>query len=274
MPKAISKKKSASKFSETRPKAKGKKKLTAAKPRELRKRGWMVCGFDTSMSSLAGAAIGYDNTLKRFVGPKFVYLRWSKEDEYFDRLFEASKSHELVLELQHSLGLFVQTDEIFIAQEEPWPLGMIRGGMSSFLKQQAEISGAFLGGLIRYGFRGVWQINSMLWRKMIADDLGITTHHSKWKSPELVSQFNCKPSDSGKFRTKQWALMYNHGFDGWGMYDEIPDWPDIIESQDGKKPRPEGSVAKAVQPDDRYDAFAIMKWLHREISDQLQELET
>ena len=242
-------------------KAKAKKKLTPAKPRELRKRGWMVAGFDTSMSSLAAAAIGYDRILKKLYGPVFTEVRWSKENHYFDRLRTAAKAHDLIHDLQAQLGLLLNNDEIWIAQEEPWPMGLAGKGESAFLKQQAEISGAFLGGLVRYGYAQITQMNSMRWRTMIAEDLEITTHHSKWRSPELAAQYNCKPADSGKFRTKQWA-MSNPGYAWMGIFpEEIPDWPDIISSKDGKKPRPEGSVAKAVQPDDRYDALAIA-WTH------------
>lgn len=269
-------KKSASKFhKKSGVRKKHGKSLAKAKPRELRQRGWMIAGFDTSMSSIAGAAIGYDRVLDKFVGPKFSYIRWEKDDDYFARLTEAAKSHEIVLGLQHDLGLVINTDEIFIAQEEPWPLGMSRGGLSAFMKQQAEVSGAFLGGLLRYGFREIWQMNSIHWRKIIADDLGITTHHSKWKDPKLAKVYNCKPTDTGKFRSKEWAfhtLGIAPHLAALGFMEEIPDWPDIIESKDGKKPRPEGSVAKAVQPDDRYDALAVMEWLHREISEDLDKL--
>lgn len=249
--------------SQNRPvaKAKAKKKLAAIKSR---KRGWMVAGFDTSMSSIAGAAIGWDETLKKLRGPGFVEVRWSKEDHYFDRLKTAAKAHEIILDLMHELKLSLNLDEVWIAQEEPWPMGMAGKGASSFLKQQAEISGAFLGGLVRYGYTQVSQMNSMRWRTMIAEDLGITTHHSKWRSPELAALYNCNPTDSGKFRTKEWAFgpwmgsFYENG----GFPNEIPDWPDIITSGKlGKIPRPEGSVAKAVQPDDRFDALAVM-WCH------------
>jgi hypothetical protein len=219
-------------------------------------------GFDLSMSSLAGAGIGYDETLKKFVGPEFVYLRWEKEDEYFDRLKEANHAELWVQAILDELGMILNLDEVFIAQEEPWPFGMIRGGASQFLKQQAEISGAFLSGLVRWGYTNVSQMNSIRWRQMVANELGITTHHSKWKSPELAGQFNCAPKDSGKFRSKQWALA-NHGDDGWkdAFSEEIPDWPDIVKTKDGNTPRPEGSTAKALQPDDRYDALAVM-WTH------------
>jgi len=227
------------------------------KPRELRERGWAVLGFDVSMSSIAGAGIGYDATLKKLVGPNFIYLRWEKDDEYFNRLREAAQAELLVEGLLSEMKLLLNLNEVFIAQEEPWPMGMGRGGMSSYMKQQAEISGAFLGGLVKWGYENISQMNSIRWRQQIARDLGVTTHHSKWRSPELALRFNCKPNDSGKFRAKEWALAdpgyaFMHVFQN-----EIPDWPDIINSKDGKHPRPDGSKAKAVQPDDRYDALAV-----------------
>lgn len=224
-------------------------------------KGWMVAGFDVSMSSIAGAAIAYDGILKKFKGPVFTEIRWTKDDHYFTRLGAAARSHDLVLDLQGQMLLSLSLENIFIAQEEPWPFGLVRGSKSAWLKQQAEISGAFLGGLVRYGFQNVSQMNSIRWRTMVADELEITTHHSKWKDPKLVKTFNCKPGDTGKFRSKQWAMNPGYGFQG--LYDEIPDWPDIIESTKlGKIPRPEDSKAKAVQSDDRYDALAVM-WTHR-----------
>lgn len=229
----------------------------------------MVCGFDTSMSSLAGAAIGYDATLKKYIGPVFVMKRWSKDDHYFTRLNDAARSHDLVLELQHQLGMNLSLDDAWIAQEEPWPLGIVatKKPISGFLKQQAEISGAFLGSLVRYGWKQVSQINSQHWRKMIADDLGITTHYSKWRDPELALRYNCKATDSGKFRSKQWAFgPYMGSFYGHEFPNEIPDWPDLINRPQGLTPRPDDSKAKAVQPDDRYDSLAIMWWLYNDLT--------
>jgi hypothetical protein len=241
-----------------------------AHPRELRKRGWMVAGFDTSMSSLAGAAFGWDGTLKQFKGPEFVLKRWTKSDHYFDRLRDAAKAHELIHELQHALGLVLNTDEIWIAQEEPWPphSSFVNKNISGFLKQQAEISGAFLGGLVRYGYQNIWQVQSIKWRAMIAKDLGITTHHSKWRSPELALEYNCLPKDSGKFRSKQWALSSpGPGYAFMGLTaEEIPDWPDLIKRDEGMIPRPDDSKAKAIQPDDRYDALAIMWYQYADLS--------
>lgn len=230
-------------------------------------KGWIVAGFDTSMSSIAGAAIAYDGILKRFKGPVFANVRWTKEDHYFDRLAVCAKSHEIFLDLQSQLFLSIPLDKIFIVQEEPWPFGMVKGAESGWLKQQAEISGAFLGGLVRYGFQNVSQMNTIRWRTMVAKELGITTHHSKWKDPNLpkgwAAQFNAAPKDIGKFRTKQWAFDWDAGTGReMGFPEIIPDWPDIIESGKlGKIPRPEDSKARAVQPEDAYDALAIA-WAH------------
>ena len=121
---------------------------------------------------------------------------------------------------------------------------------------------------MRYGYRELYQIGNHQWRQVIAGDLGITIHHSKWKDPALALQFNCKPDDTGKFRAKQWAMT---GSDStlWpyleGFPVEIPDWPDIIKGKDAKVPRPEGSTAKAIQPDDRYDVSAMAEWMRREL---------
>jgi hypothetical protein len=232
-------------------KAKARKKI----PKPGREPGWVVCGFDTSMSSLAGAAIAYDKVLGKLKGPKFQTVRWEKDTDYFARIKDAAKSYEIVLDLQMHLGVSMGMDEIFIAQEEPWPMGITTGKTSGFLKQQAEISGAFLGGLVRYGFKNIAQMHSIRWRTMIANDLGITTHFSKWRSAELATMYNCKPADSGKFRSKQWARGQKDFMPGFP--DKVPDIPDIIERKEGRVLRPEGSVAKAIQPADEYDALAV-----------------
>jgi hypothetical protein len=228
--------------------------------------GWVIAGFDVSMSSLAGAAMCYDATMKKYRGPAFVMRRWSKEDHYFDRLKMAAQSPDLIFDLLTELKLGnMPLNKIFIAQEEPFPphSKFIMKGNSQTLKQQAEISGAFLGGLLRFGYENIWQIHNTAWRGVIADGLGITTHHTKWKDPALCEVYNCHPDNTGKFRAKQWAMQVGETAASGGPYSqltsEIPDYPDIIENNKlGKIPRPEGSKARAVQPDDRYDALAIM----------------
>jgi len=242
-----------------KPLAKHKRK--EPKPYKEHDHGWMVCGFDTSMSSIAGAAFAYDAVLRKFKGPVFKTVRWQKEDDYFSRLKAAVKSQDLVFDLQGLLTVSMESDEIFIAQEEPWPAhGSFTGrNISSTLKQQAEISGAFLGGLVHWGYTNVAQISSTRWRALVAADLGITIHHSKWKSPELALKYNCRPADSGKFRSKEWALeVWNDANRLENVFPGvIPDLPDIIDSSRGKIPRPEGSRAKSTQPADEYDALAI-----------------
>src|SRR5262245_15922101 len=138
--------------------------------------GWMVCGFDTSMSSLAGAAIAYDRVLDRYLGPAFVIKRWDKGVHYFERLKDAAFSYDLVLELQHELGISMGVGDVHIAQEEPFPPhgDFINKGNSGFLKQQAEISGAFLAGLLRYGYQSLWQFSNIKWKQTVAKDLGIS----------------------------------------------------------------------------------------------------
>jgi hypothetical protein len=242
--------------------------------------GWAVMGFDVSMSSIAGAAIAYDRTLRTYKGPAFVSRRWSKGDHYFDRLEMAAKSHELVLDLITELSMVLAMDEVWIAQEEPFPphSKFMSGGNSGFLKQQAEISGAFLGGLLRYGYRQIFQIHNTSWRKVVADQISdatgedVTTHPPKWRSEKLAQIYNCRPTDSGKFRAQQWAIDV---YEPWSFQDhegKVPDWPPIIERKDGKVPRPEGSTAKAIQSDDRYEALAMAEWLRLEIWEDLERM--
>lgn len=257
-----------------RPVAKAKAKKKIPKPYALRNHGWMVTGFDISLSSMAGAAIVYDKALNKFKGPYFATVRWTKEDHYFDRLVAAVKSHELVLNLQALAKVSLRTDEVFIAQEEPFPPHgkFMAKGTSQSLKQQAEISGAFMGGVLRYGFREFWQFSNMTWRSMVAgmisEETGedVTTYPKKFKSEKLAKIYNCKYEDSGKFRSKQWALDVMGPFFGQQFQDgEIPDWPDLQRATGGHKVRQDKAKAFAFQPDDRYDALAVMWALYLDL---------
>lgn len=234
-----------------------KKSQNLPRKRRVRKKhrspgSFMVCGFDTSMSSIAGAGIAWDKPMRKWVGPFFVISRWQKGDHYFDRMNNAARAENFIHGLIAPTKMGFELEDIYIAQEEPFPPGMVKRLQSNAIKQQAEISGAFLGGLIRYGYRNVFQIENYRWRQIVAGDMGGTIHHKWWT----------------KFRPKEWAL------NEWkldGQEYEVDDWPDIIESsKHGKIPRPEGSKAKAVQPDDRYDALAIMEWMRRECWSQLR----
>jgi hypothetical protein len=255
----------------------GVKKSLVTKSLNRHENSWVAIGFDTSLSSLAGAAIGYDAILGKLMGPAFVMRRWTKDDHYFDRITMCAKAHELVLDLLAELRMIVPNDRVWIAQEEPFPphskfMGR-KGGGGQAMKQQAEISGAFLGGLLRYGFSNLWQIGSDKWRGVIRDQLiedgkeapDFTLYHAKWKSATLAQRYNCKYEDSGKFRAKQWAQDV---YEPWSYQEqgiEIPDWPDIIKANSGNIPRPETSKAKGFQPDDRYDALAMMEFMRLEL---------
>lgn len=247
---------------------------SSVRKKHPKKRQWVALGFDISMSSIAGAAIGYDLTFGRLVGPVFCMHRWNKEISYLDRLRDAAKPEIFVWDLIAQLKMTPEIDEIFIAQEEPFPAhsGFLKRATGGFVKQQAEVSGAFVGGLMRYGYSEFFQIGNDRWRKIVADQISeetgqdITTHHSKWRSEKLAKQYNCTLANSGKFRSKQWALDIYAPWAGQMQGVEIPNWPDIIASTKlGNVPRPEGSSARAIQPDDRYDALAILEWMRHEL---------
>lgn len=219
-----------------------------------RDKGWMVCGFDLSLSSVAGAAYAYDRITDTFKGPVFVSWRWGKGTEYYDRITDCSRSFDWIEQLQTELGVLLELDDVFIAVEEPFPFGMVKQMESNALKQQSEISGAFLGGLLRYGYKNIFQISANQWRQIVAAELGITIHHTKYNYTSNPFQYAPSGKGSGKWRSKEYGLKFN-----------LPDWPDMIDSsKHGKIPRPEESKAKAVQPDDRYDAYAIMEWMKSE----------
>ncbi len=260
-----------------------KKKSAGISKRRPHENSWMVIGTDQSASSIAMAAIGYDGVLRTLKGPEFILLRWSKDDHYFERLKEANKAFDMVHELQGMLGLMVECNQVWIAQEEPFPPGVLtmKGGAKSApaqaLKQQTEISGAFLSGLFRYGFENLWQISHFHWRGMVAEDLDalneglMSIHHTKWNNPTILplpEDWKVNPRNTGKFRAMQWA--YNPGYAWQGIYPkEIPWFSPIINSnKEGKIPRPESSKAQAIQSDDRYEALAIMEFLHRDLVEQ------
>ena len=243
-------------------------KKKAKKRISISKDSWLCCGFDVSMSSIAGAAIGYDGTLRKMVGPVTTIKRWTKEDDYYKRMVEASKAADFIHDLQRQLKTVVESECIYIAIEEPWAFGQVKSGFSNALKQQAQISGSFMGGLLRYGYLNLFEINNQSWRKLVADDLSeflgedITTHYTKWKDPKLCKRFHTAPTNTGKFRAKQWVEDIKNPRDGWN----IPDFTDLIStSKDGLIPRPDTSKAMAVQSDDRYEALPMMEWMVREM---------
>lgn len=211
-------------------------------------RQWI--GIDLSLHTLALASLAWDSVLRKWMGPSFVVIRWNKNDHYFDRLRELSRPEQFIADLQTEMKLLVEPSQVYIAIEEPWPTAMVGRGNSNTLKQQAEMNGALMAGLLRYGFSNVYQINNQWWKQVIADDLGITPH---WTSFGKGLE--------GKMRSKQWALDSRRD---WRK--PVPVWPDIIEDKKngGRMPQPEESRAQPLQPDDRYDALAMAKWMQYE----------
>jgi len=235
-----------------------RKKVQKKHPKRPQKK-IQICGFDISPSSIAGASVAYDSTLRKWKGPVFCMKSWAPDVHYFDRLKTLVRPEELIHEMQIEMNYIAGVDDVFIAVEEPFPVGMVKRLESQSLKQSAEFSGAFLAGAIRYGYTNLYQITWHNWASLVASDLGVTTHHTKWNYEENPFPLAPHGKGSGKWRAKEWALS-----EIWS--DRIPDWPDLIHREKtGKIPRPEKSKARAVQPDDRYDALGIMEWMKLEL---------
>jgi hypothetical protein len=202
---------------------------------------WVACGFDVSMSAIAGAGYMYDGTLDKLRGPSIVTKRWNQGEHYFERCKDAARGEDYVHQLIVGLhGVVRDITQVYVAVEEPWPLGMAKRGDASWIKQQAQIQGIFLGSLLRYGYVNLFEVNSQSWKAGVAKELGM----------RLNREFT-------KWHVKEWAIKA-YGVD---------DMPDLIQGKHGKKPRPEGSRAKAVQPDDVYDALGVLDWLRTQIEE-------
>lgn len=198
---------------------------------------WGVIGIDLSMSSISGCMMGYDRTLRKTKNAAIHSVRWERNVHYFERLAFVAKAQDFIHDLMIA-GRFhtLPAQQIFIGVEEPWPMGMVKKMESGWLKQQAEINGAFLGGLIRYGYVNIFQVNNQSWKNIIREDEGI-------RAPD-------------KWDVKRWAIS------AYGL----PDRPDLIaHGTRGLIPRPKESKAKAKQPDDVYDACGIMDWMRTEM---------
>lgn len=232
----------------TKPRVPGKKPVAKGKlKRKKNSETWVAVGIDVSMSSVAAAAFAYDGITQRIVGPATAIIRWERGTDYYDRLKAASRAENVLHELFNELALTPELDQTYIAVEEPWPFGMHKRMESNALKQQAQISGAVLSGLVRWGWTQVFEINNTYWRKIVAEALGITIHHSKWNPTKK----------EGKFRAREYCQQ---------VYPDMPGFPDLIQhSKRGLIPRPEGSKAQAVQNDDRYTAVAIADWMRGEL---------
>lgn len=196
-----------------------------------------------------------------------ISKRWTKEHDYFSRMRDAARAHELVLDLMGGMNLLAELNDVFIAAEEPVSYGHLQRKESKTIKQQCQISGSFLGSMLRWGWNQIYEIQANSWRKVIADDLAakhkvdFTIHKSKWNEPSFLAfpkEFHFSPKSAGKYRAAQWLHEIHPDWDG--------HWPDIIsDNKLGMIPRPEGRKAQGVQPDDRYDAFPMAEWMRREL---------
>jgi hypothetical protein len=227
-------------------------------------------GGDISLTSISLGGLSTTTDGKLRVGA--ISRRWTRDVDYFVRLKEAAMAHELVLDLLAELKVLAEMTEISFAIEEAVPIGMLQrsskgqkqGAAGAWMKQQIQISGAFLGGLVRWGYNDIAEIQSNQWRSMVAHDLGITTHASKWNSDEFLALpdgFHASPKNVGKFRARQWVVQFHPKWDG--------KWPDIISSKDGQVPRPSTSKAAGIQSDDRYEALAMAEWLRRDVKSRV-----
>jgi hypothetical protein len=242
-----------------------KKRPILAKSPVLRKKvrksaaiDWLAVGFDTSTYSISGAAIASSHG--KLFGPHTISLRWEKGTDYFARMTAAAKAADLMHDLMGPM-IGAELDQVFIAIEEPVSFGHLQRMQSQSIKQQIQIQGAFMGGLLRWGWQNIYEIQANQWRKIVADDLGITIHKSKYQSEEylpLPPNYSVLSSAVGKFRSRQWVEEFHSDWDG--------GWPDLISHNKlGVTAKPETSKAKSFQPDDRYDALAITEWMRREI---------
>jgi hypothetical protein len=221
-----------------------RKKLSHLAGRKKVNPKWIVVGVDTSMSSIAVAAMGWDETLKQMRGPSLYTHRWASDYDYLLRLKEAAQAEILIENAVSGLGFWTTSrDDIYIAVEEPWPLGLAKRAQSGWIKQQAQVSGAFLGGLSRCGYTNTYEINYQTWLNVVRAETGL----------------GLSPKDKPKWKVKEWAI------EAFG----VPDFPDLIKSKHGKIPRPEGSKAKAEQPEDIYDALGVMSWMRYHVEEQI-----
>lgn len=210
-------------------------------------------GLDTSMTAVTAVCLGYDAKTDKIVGPTWGEVRWTPEVDYFVRLGQAAKTHDLVLDLLRELWV-VDPSRVWVAMEEPFPMGMLGGRsanfQASYAKQQAEVSGAVKGSLVRYGFPNLIEINNSQWKKTLRQE-GVEFAAVPRGSSQSAK---AKIQLANKMRVKEWAVG------SLGM----PELPDLVKSRSGAKIlRPEsgfGANAQAVQAHDAYDAAAVMAW--------------
>jgi hypothetical protein len=211
----------------------GRKKL-AQPPKRPQENSWAVIGIDLSLTSLSGALMFYDAILDKLKGPILQSERFERSVHFLDRLAVVSRAENFIHSLMSEANCVgLDLNQVWIGVEEPWPAGIVKKAESGWLRQQAEIVGAFMGGLSRYGFVNVYEVNNSSWKNAIKEEVG------HWPD---------------KWDVKSWAI------DAYG----VPDLPDLIKTSRGLMPQPEKSKAKPQQPDDTYDACGVMAWMEQE----------
>lgn len=207
-------------------------KLTIPAPKK-QDLNWAVVGIDASVSSISVAALVYDALLDKIKGPGTRSLRWLHDSHFLDRLAQAVRAENLIHDAMSEAapGLAVNTASVWIGVEEAWPAGIVRKAESRWLRQQAMMIGAVVGGLSLRKYSNLYEVNAQLWKNPIREELGVG-RPDKWD-------------------VKKWAL------DAF----ELPDLPDLIKTKNGVVPQPAKSKAKPYQPDDIYDACGIMEYV-------------
>lgn len=227
---------------------------------------WVAVGIDVSFSSIsvAGMARLQNGKVRR---ARALTVRWERSTDYYTRMIGAAKGHEILFDVFKRLKVMPELDQVHIAIEEAVSIGQLQrmgklAGAGQVTKQQLQISGALMGGLLRWGWQNIYEIQAQQWQKIVADDLEISTHYSKWGNVEYLSLPTHFPpvakKSVGKYRAWQWVEQFHPKWDG--------KWPDMIgHSKRGLIHRPEKSHAQGVQSDDRYEALGIMEWMRREL---------
>lgn len=209
-----------------------KKAFKIKKPPE-KKYSKVAIGFDISPSCIAGCVKARDNILGEILGPKWIIQRWPKDTPDFEKLKFCANAHDVVHDLLWKLpkGFVVRDlNDLHIAIEE-LPARVMQ---AKRYREQSAIIGAFVGGLLRWGYPNIHMVNPKQWQALTAAD------------------FDQKANkDWDKWKVKEWAREIH----------DAPKWPDLIRnSKLGLIPKPKGSKAMPEQPDDRYDATGIMEW--------------
>lgn len=194
-------------------------------------KGMAAIGFDLSLYSLTGCIKVDDRILGRVPDPSWISHRWEKGFPHNEKLKQLSKAHEFVLDLLYLSGAMIEHEHIYIGIEQ-FPISKFSKG--NRVREQCELIGSFMGGLLRYGYPNVTFVNPKSWQSLVAADL------------------DKKLNELDKWDVKEWAIE---------VYD-APAWRDLTyHAKRGLIPRPKGSKAQSVQPDDRFDSTGVMEYV-------------